>query len=146
MPTRLDQRPESSAVEDYLEQIHRLIEEKGYARAVDIAERLGVSQASVSNMIQKLDSSGLVVAEKYRGLILTTAGEKIGKAVRDRHSLLTRLLEHFGLDADTIYKDVEGMEHHISPSTLRALEALADELESQPKMLERIRQKLSQMG
>lgn len=44
---------DSPAVEDYLEQIHNLIEGKGYARVVDIAQNLGISQASVTNMIQK---------------------------------------------------------------------------------------------
>ncbi|MCX6857733.1 MAG: hypothetical protein NTV80_22850 [Verrucomicrobia bacterium] len=42
----------SPAIEDYLEQIHNLIEGKGYARVVDIAKNLGISQASVTNMIQ----------------------------------------------------------------------------------------------
>jgi Mn-dependent DtxR family transcriptional regulator len=92
--------------------------------------------------VQKLDAAGLVVAEKYRGLILTPAGEKVGKEVRDRHRLLTRLLAHLGLDAETIYRDVEGMEHHISPPTLRALRELADELDRQPEMLARIRARL----
>jgi DNA-binding MarR family transcriptional regulator len=49
----------SPAIEDYLEQIHNLIAGKGYARVVDIAQNLGISQASVTNMIQKLDAEGL---------------------------------------------------------------------------------------
>ena len=64
----------SSAVEDYLERILELINTKGYARVVDIAGSLGISQASVTNMVQRLDSEGLLKYEKYRGLALTTAG------------------------------------------------------------------------
>lgn len=143
MTTRAEPRSESSAVEDYLEQIHRLIEEKGYARVVDIAASLGVSQASVSNMIQKLDASGHVKAERYRGLVLTSEGERIGQAVRHRHQLLTRLLQHLGLDEATIYADVEGMEHHLSLKTVRALEVLTEELEGQPKLLAAIRNRLA---
>ena len=56
----------TTAVQDYLEQIHQLIEAKGYARAVDIAANLGVSQASVSAMIQRMDAEGYVIYEKYR--------------------------------------------------------------------------------
>ena len=47
-------------MDDYLEQILHLIEAKGYARAVDISKNLGISQASVTNMLRKLDSEGLV--------------------------------------------------------------------------------------
>jgi Mn-dependent DtxR family transcriptional regulator len=145
MPVRAETvRPAgSSAVEDYLEQIHRLIEEKGYARVVDIAANLGISQASVTNMIQKLDANGLVVYEKYRGMVLTPEGERIGKEIRHRHAILTRLLEHFGLDASTIYADVEGMEHHISKPTLRALEILTESLEEEPALMLRIRRRLA---
>ena len=130
-------------MEDYLEQIHALIESKGYARVVDIAANLGISQASVTNMIQKLDSNGLVIYEKYRGTVLTPAGEKIGRDIRKRHDMLTRLLQNFGLDEATIYADVEGMEHHISHSTQRALEMLTEELENNPLMARRIRQRLA---
>lgn len=137
---------ESTAVEDYLEQIHALIEEKGYARVVDIAANLGISQASVSNMIQKLNANGLVIYEKYRGTVLTPAGERIGRDIRRRHSLLTRLLQHFGLDEATIYADVEGMEHHISQPTQRALELLTEELEKNPELLTKIRHRLSRQN
>src|SRR6201997_56715 len=65
----------SAAVEDYLERILDLISTKGYARVVDIAQSLKISQASVTNMIQRLDAEGLLKYEKYRGLILTTVGK-----------------------------------------------------------------------
>lgn len=134
---------ESAAMEDYLEQIHTLIESKGYARVVDIAANLGISQASVTNMIQKLDSNGLVIYEKYRGTVLTPAGERIGRNVRQRHSMLTKLLQNFGLEEATIYADVEGMEHHISQQTQHALELLTEELDNNPQMAQRIRQRLA---
>lgn len=60
-------RPASSAVEDYLEQILELINTKGYARVVDIAQRLSISQASVTNMVQKLDAEGLLKYENTAG-------------------------------------------------------------------------------
>ena len=61
----------SSAVEDYLERISELIKTKGYARVVDIAAELKISQASVTTMVQRLDDQGLVKYEKYRGMVLT---------------------------------------------------------------------------
>ena len=60
--------------EDYLERIHELIEEKGYARSVDIARALEISQSSVTSMVQKLAKEGLLNYEKYRGLTLTEKG------------------------------------------------------------------------
>ena len=128
----------SAAVEDYLEQILELINTKGYARVVDIARGLGISQASVTNMVQRLDAEGLLKYEKYRGLVLTTAGETLARNITHRHQLLTDFLKLLGLADDVIYHDVEGMEHHISPPTLRAIEALTAQLRRQPALLGRI--------
>ncbi len=125
----------SSAVEDYLERILELINTKGYARVVDIAGSLGISQASVTNMVQRLDSEGLLKYEKYRGLVLTTAGETLARNITRRHQLLTDFFKLLGLPDDVIYHDVEGMEHHISPPTLRAIENLTDLLNSRPELL-----------
>ena len=138
MPAKFVRRPASSAVEDYLERILELINTKGYARVVDIARSLEISQASVTNMIQRLDAEGLLKYEKYRGLVLTTAGETLARNITRRHQLLTDFLKLLGLDDATIYHDVEGMEHHISPPTLRAIEALTAQLERQPALLARI--------
>src|ERR1700749_1052978 len=79
----------SAAVEDYLERILELINTKGYARVVDIAESLKISQASVTNMVQRLDAEGLLKYEKYRGLILTAAGKSLAHKIAQRHKLLT---------------------------------------------------------
>ena len=129
----------SSAVEDYLERILELINTKGYARVVDIAGSLGISQASVTNMVQRLDSEGLLKYEKYRGLVLTTAGETLARNITRRHQLLTDFLKLLGLPDDVIYHDVEGMEHHISPPTRRAIESLTDLLTSRPELLGALR-------
>ncbi len=139
MPAKTAKRSASSAVEDYLERILELINTKGYARVADIARSLGISQASVTNMIQRLDAEGLLKYEKYRGLVLTTAGETLAKNITRRHRLLTDFLNLFGLDEQVIYHDVEGMEHHISPPTLRAIEALTEQLERQPALVERVK-------
>jgi Mn-dependent DtxR family transcriptional regulator len=124
----------SAAVEDYLERILELINSKGYARVVDIAAALKISQASVTNMVQRLDAEGLLKYEKYRGLILTAAGRTLARKIAHRHKLLTDFLRLLGLDDRVIYHDVEGMEHHISAPTLRAIEALTVQLRRRPTL------------
>jgi Mn-dependent DtxR family transcriptional regulator len=132
----------SVAMDDYLEQILHLIEEKGYARAVDISSNLGISQASVTNMLQKLDVEGLVKHEKYRGTVLTEDGRRIAGAIVERHETLTRFLRLFGLEEETIYRDVEGMEHHVSRPTLEVIRAVADALEGDLNFLEEVKRRI----
>jgi Mn-dependent DtxR family transcriptional regulator len=129
----------SSAVEDYLEQILDLINTKGYARVADIAQGLKISQASVTNMVQRLDAEGLLKYEKYRGLVLTTAGETLARNIMRRHQLLTDFLRMLEIEEDVVYHDVEGMEHHISPQTLNAIEALMKALRNNPIVLSSIK-------
>ena len=141
MPAKQKAAPRSSAaVEDYLERILELINTKGYARVVDIAQSLRISQASVTNMIQRMDGDGLLKYERYRGMVLTASGEALAKSITRRHQILTDFLRLFGLDEEVIYHDVEGMEHHISPPTLNTIEALTAQLRKQPALLARVRQ------
>lgn len=142
MPTKPAPRLPSVAVEDYLERILDLINTKGYARVVDIAQSLKISQASVTNMVQRLDAEGLLKYEKYRGLVLTASGEALAKNITRRHQLLSDFLRLFGLDEETIFRDVEGMEHHISPATVRAIEALTAQLQRQPALVARVREQM----
>lgn len=102
------------SMEDYIEQIYILIEDKGYARVSDIAENLQVHPSSVTKMVQKLDRDQYLNYEKYRGLILTPKGKKVGKRLVYRHELLEQFLEIIGVEGDRIYDDVEGIEHHLS--------------------------------
>jgi Mn-dependent DtxR family transcriptional regulator len=139
MPSKPAPLSRSTAVEDYLEQILDLINTKGYARVADIAQGLKISQASVTNMVQRLDAEGLMKYEKYRGLVLTTAGETLARNIMKRHQLLSDFLRMLGIDEEVIYHDVEGMEHHISPQTLRAIEALRSQLQQHPKIVAQIK-------
>src|ERR1700756_5172042 len=125
----------SQSAEDYLERIHELIEEKGYARVVDIASSLKVRQASVTSMVQKLGEAGYLKYEKYRGLILTNKGQEVAQKIRDRHQTLSRFFSLFGLDAETQRQDIEGIEHHLSPETVEVLASLAKFFEDHPDTL-----------
>lgn len=130
----------TAAVEDYLERIADLIRTKGYARVVDIAAELKISQASVTTMVQRLDAEGLVKYEKYRGMVLTSAGEEVARRIAHRHELLTHFLRQFGLPEDVIFRDVEGMEHHISEGTFGAIERLNRYLDDHPEVVAKLRQ------
>jgi Mn-dependent DtxR family transcriptional regulator len=125
----------SQSAEDYLERIHELIEEKGYARVVDIASSLQVKQASVTSMVQKLAEAGYLKYEKYRGLILTEEGRQVACKIRDRHETLSRFFSLFGLDAETQREDIEGIEHHLSADTVEILADLAQFFEEHPDTL-----------
>src|SRR5207237_8423620 len=85
----------SQSAEDYLERIHELIEQKGYARVVDIASSLKVKQASVTSMVQKLAEAGYLEYEKYRGLILTDKGREVARKIQSRHATLSRFFLRF---------------------------------------------------
>lgn len=128
------------SMEDYLERIYQLIDEKGYARVSDIAEGLEVHPSSVTKMIQKLDKDNYVIYEKYRGLVLTSKGKKMGKRLLDRHQLLEDFLTLIGVDEDNIYDDVEGIEHHLSWDSITCIEALVEFFRRDPSQTERLRE------
>src|SRR5882757_1521303 len=125
----------SQSAEDYLERIHELFEEKGYARVVDIASSLKVKQASVTSMVQKLAEAGYLEYEKYRGLMLTDKGREVARKIQKRHATLSRFFSLFGLDAETQRQDIEGIEHHLSPATVEVLADLAQFFEKNPGTL-----------
>ena len=125
----------SESAEDYLERIHELIEEKGYARVVDIASSLDVKQASVTSMVQKLGELGYLNYEKYRGLILTEKGLAIACKIKNRHETLTRFFSLLGLDAKTQHQDIEGIEHCLSSNTVEMISDLASFFEKNPEVV-----------
>jgi len=121
-----------------LERIYKLIDEKGYARVSDIAEGLEVHPSSVTKMIQKLDKDQYLIYEKYRGLILTNKGKKMGKRLVDRHQLLESFLTMIGVREENIYGDVEGIEHHLSWDSITCIETLVEYFRREPKRLEEL--------
>jgi DtxR family transcriptional regulator, manganese transport regulator len=112
----------TSRKEDYLEVIYELIQYKGYAITIDISEYLNVSSPSVTYMIQRLNNSGHLNYEKYRGIRLTDKGILVAKNIGEKHDLLAEFLKIIGVDEDTANKDTEGIEHHLQPKTLEKLD------------------------
>lgn len=125
-------RHASESSEDHLERIHELMEEKGYARVSDLAERLGVARASVTNMIQRLAERGLVNYERYRGFSLTDEGRAVARAIKERHQVLSEFFLLLGLEPRVVQAEVEEIEHHLKPATLSALKRLCAHWRDQP--------------
>ncbi len=117
---RVREAHQTEVAEDYVELIADLIEETGEARVVDLAIRLGVTNATVNNTIQRLVRDGLVYSEPYRSIFLTEEGAELADAARKRHVLVRDFLIALGVDANTAEADAEGIEHHVSQATLKA--------------------------
>jgi Mn-dependent DtxR family transcriptional regulator len=126
----------SESTEDHLERIQELIEQKGYARVADLAASLCLSTSAVSNMVRRLARRGFVNYERYRGFTLTSSGRQVAQHVKTRHKILTEFLELVGLDAQTVNREVEDIEHHLRPETLRIFSQLVSFWRAQPGQLE----------
>ena len=132
------------SMEDHIEQIYLLINNKGYARVSDIAEALSVLPSSVTKMVQKLDKDGYLIYEKYRGLTLTPKGVKLGKRLVQRHELLEQFLRLIGVDEERIYEDVEGIEHHLSWNSIDRIADLVQLMEEQTEFMQKLEQMKTQ--
>jgi DtxR family transcriptional regulator, manganese transport regulator len=107
-------------LEDYVELIADLLASAGEARPTDIARRLGVSHATAIKTITRLKREGLATARPYRGVFLTESGHELAARVRARHRLVVDVLLALGVPAEAAEADAEGIEHHVSETTLRA--------------------------
>jgi Mn-dependent DtxR family transcriptional regulator len=124
-------------MEDYLEVIYELIQQKGYATTADISKYLNVSSPSVTKMVKKLDENQYLIYEKYRGLRLTKAGTHIAKTIQEKHSLFAEFLKIIGVDDETAHLDAEGIEHHLHPTTIKRLEKFIKALKKRdPKLID----------
>lgn len=111
--------------EDYVELIAQLIAETGEARAADLAERLGVTPATVANTLARLKRDDLVEVRPYRSIFLTPRGAAVAARSRAKHEVVVRFLRMLGVSEETAEVDAEGLEHHLSDETLDAMRAFA---------------------
>ena len=79
--TAIQKLSRSESTEDHLERIQELVERNGYARVSDLAEALGLSSSSVSNMVRRLAKRGFVNYQRYRGFTLTAVGAAVAAHV-----------------------------------------------------------------
>ena len=122
--------------EDYLEIISELVGLKGYATTLDISRHMNVSPPSVTKMLQKLDKDGYLEYEKYHGINLTSKGNQVAEAIRQKHSTLLEIFEILGIKKDIANQDAEGMEHYLNPKTIKRLRKFLVFLKSNPKIID----------
>jgi Mn-dependent DtxR family transcriptional regulator len=121
-------------MEDYLEVIFELIQQKGYATTIDISKYLNVSSPSVTKMVQRLGDSGHLKYEKYRGISLTDEGVRVAESIRERHGLLAEFFKMIGVTVDIANRDAEGIEHHLHPQSLQKLEEFIRTIKGDSRM------------
>lgn len=122
--TRRDHAVETA--EDYVEAIAQVLAEKGVCRVVDLARRFDVSHVTVTKIVARLKENGLVVSERYKPLELTTAGKRLAEKSRQRHEVVYQFLRAHGISKSVAAADSEGIEHHVSPETLKAMQSYLD--------------------
>ncbi|MFM7051169.1 MAG: manganese-binding transcriptional regulator MntR [Planctomycetota bacterium] len=118
---------ESEAAQDYCEAIADLLDSGVEARVGRIAERFGLSHVTVSRVVRRLSAEGFVAARPHRPLGLTAKGRRLAEEARTRHGTVLAFLRALGVDERTAQLDAEGIEHHVSPATLRAMQRFAAE-------------------
>ncbi len=107
--------PLTRSVEDYLKAIYHLAPGEEPASTNDIAERLGLSPASVSGMIKRLSDGGLLEHLPYRGVVLTESGRRSALRMVRRHRLIEAyLVDRLGYSWDTVHDEAERLEHAVS--------------------------------
>ena len=130
--SRLKPVSDLTRVEDYLEVVYELIRRKGYARSADIAQSLGVKSSSVTLMLQRLHRLGFIVYERYRGLTLTSSGERLAKSVQRRHLTILKFLRILGIEDKIAKLDAEGIEHHVHRTTIDRIARFVDYASQHP--------------
>ncbi len=114
-PEQTDQRQVTHAMEDYLKAVYRLREVDKQVTTQRLADELGVTGPSVTNMVKRLAELRLLSHTRYHGVDLTPAGEKIALEVIRHHRLLELYLaETLGYPWDEVHAEAERLEHHVS--------------------------------
>ena len=114
----------SESAQDYLKAIWKLQAAHGEATTSALAGELGVSPASATAMLKKLDRLGLVQHEPYHGARLTPAGERVALEVIRHHRLLELYLkEALGLSWDQVHVEAERLEHYLSDEVEARIDA-----------------------
>jgi DtxR family manganese transport transcriptional regulator len=122
--TRRDHSAETA--EDYVETIAQVLAEKGTCRVVDLARRFHVSHVTVTKIVARLKENGLVTGEPYKPMQLTEAGRRLAEKSRQRHVVVYQFLRSLGVSEAVAATDSEGIEHHVSPETLKAMRTFLD--------------------
>jgi DtxR family manganese transport transcriptional regulator len=124
---RVRMAQQTEKAEDYVEMIEDLINAYGEARVTELAQRFGVSHATVNKVIKRLQRDGLVTSRPYRSIFLTEDGLSLAETARSRHKAVLDFLRAIGISAENAERDAEGMEHYVSDETLAAFAQITKE-------------------
>jgi len=108
--------------EDYTELIDMLVQTKGEARTCEIAKNLGISHVTAIRTLKRLQREGYLETAPHRPVTLTLKGKRLAVKAKKRHELLLAFLLKLGVSKKIAEIDAEGMEHHLSPETLKAIQ------------------------
>jgi DtxR family manganese transport transcriptional regulator len=118
--TRSSHRVE--AAEDYTELIADLIVADGEARICRVAEKLGISHVTALRTVKRLAEEGYLKTQPYGPILLTQKGAELAAMSKERHKIVLDLLRVIGVPSELAEIDSEGIEHHISPATLKIIQ------------------------
>lgn len=112
--------------EDYVEAIAEIVAERQTCRAVDLAARFEVSHVTVNRTLGRLKRDGYVETEPYGPVNLTARGKRMARQSAERHRIVLQFLLSIGVSEPIARIDSEGIEHHVSPETLKAMKRFAN--------------------
>ena len=112
--------------QDYVEAVAEVLAQQGSCRIVDLARKFAVSHVTVTRIVARLKESGLLLSEPYGPIRLTLQGKKMAEQAQKRHDLVYRFLRAIGVDEKNAAVDAEGIEHHVSPATLKCMRRLIE--------------------
>jgi DtxR family manganese transport transcriptional regulator len=116
----------SETAEDYVEAIAQIIDARGSCRVTDLARQFAVSHVTVNRIVDRLQREALVTTQPYQPIELTRKGKLLARKCRQRHEIVYRFLLAIGVDEQTAAIDAEGIEHHVSPATLKRFKEFSE--------------------
>lgn len=125
---RVRRQHSDELAEDYVEAIAELIAEKGEARVKDLQGIFGVSHVSVIRALKRIEERELIKRQPRKGYTLTVSGKRMAAESAQRHALVVNFLKALGVSAGQSEADAEGMEHHLSKETLKAMKSFLNQL------------------
>lgn len=123
--TRRDHATETA--EDYVEAIAQVLEIRDTCRLTDLAKHFAVSHVTANRIVDRLQREGFVATAPYQPISLTRKGKRLASKCRERHEVVFQFLLAIGVSKETAAIDAEGIEHHVSPSTLQRFKEITAE-------------------
>ena len=118
--------PIQESGEMYLESIYRLLKTQSHVRAIDVGEYMGYSKPSVSRAMGLLKKGEYIHVDKDGSITLTESGKAVAEKIFERHTLITEMLIHLGVDKETAADDACKIEHVISDASFEAIKKYVD--------------------